>query len=54
MTHAVGNLKVTNKPQHMGEKFKEFLKKLLLRIFELKRIYNGFFGFLAFLAHFGP
>jgi hypothetical protein len=38
---------------HEG-KIKEFLKNVLQRIFELKRIYNGYFGFLVFLAHFDP
>jgi hypothetical protein len=36
----------------VGGKFKEFFKNFLQRIFELYRIYNGFFGILLFLAHF--
>jgi hypothetical protein len=38
----------------MGGKFKEFFKNFSQRIFELKRIYNGFFRFFAYLAHFDP
>jgi hypothetical protein len=37
---------------HGGGKLKEFFKNF--SHCEKKRIYNGFFRFLAFLAHFDP
>ncbi len=33
---------------HRGGKFKDFFKNFSQRIFELKRIYNGFLGFSRF------